>query len=175
MGSSLQSLSLGDEISTELVAVATEPLTNASQLPMGWALHKRSASVRFSQNVRQYLTQKFNIGRDTGRKQDPEQVAKDMRTACTIDGERMFDRAEWLSSIQIQGFFSRLCLKERSKIQQESDDATDVDDEDDDLIEASASDVDEECLREVRNTIMDEIGEGESKKTSLCCSAFLLL
>ena len=87
----------------------------------------------------------------------------------------MFDRAEWLSSIQIQGFFSRLCLEERSKIQQESDDATDVSDEDDDLIEASASDVDEECLREVRNTIMDEIGEGESKKTSLCCSAFLLL
>ncbi|CAH3124571.1 unnamed protein product [Pocillopora meandrina] len=82
-----QSLSLGNEISTELVVVATEPLINASQLPMGWALHKRSASVRFSQNVRQYLTQKFNIGRDTGRKQDPEQVAKDMRTACTIDGE----------------------------------------------------------------------------------------
>ena len=51
-----------------------------------------------------------------------------------------------------------MCLKERSKIQQESDDATDVDDEDDDLVEASASDVDEECLREARNTIMDEIG-----------------
>ena len=32
-----------------------------------------------------------------------------MRTACTIDGERMFDRTEWLSNIQIQGFFSRLC------------------------------------------------------------------
>ena len=90
-----QSLSLGGESSIELVAVATEPLTNASQLPMGWALHKRSVSVRFSQNVRQYLTQKFNIGRDTGRKQDPEQVAKDMRTACNIDGERMFDRTEW--------------------------------------------------------------------------------
>ena len=60
----------------------------------------------------------------------------------------MFDRTEWLSNIQIQGFFSRLCLKQRSKIQQELDDATDADDEDDHLIEASASDVDEECLRE---------------------------
>ena len=49
---------------------------------------------------------------------------------------------EWLSNIQIQGFFSTLCLKQRSKIQQESDDAIDADDEDDDLIEASASDVD---------------------------------
>ena len=67
----------------------------------------------------------------------------------------MFDRTEWLSNIQIQGFFSRLCLKQRSKIQQESDDATDADDH---LIEASASDVDEGCIREARNTVIDEIG-----------------
>ena len=69
----------------------------------------------------------------------------------------MFDRTEWLSNIQIQGFFSRLCLKQRSKLQQESDDVTDADDEDHHLMEASASDVDEECLREARNAIMDEI------------------
>ena len=68
----------------------------------------------------------------------------------------MFDRTEWLSNIQIQGLFSRLCLKQGSKIQQESDDATDADDEDDHLVEASVSDVDEECLREARNTVMDE-------------------
>ena len=91
------------------------------------------------------------------QKPNPEKVAKDMRTACTIDGERMFDRTEWLSNIQIQGFFSRLCLKQRSKLQQESDDATDADDEDHHLMEASASDVDEECLREARDAIMDEI------------------
>ena len=66
----------------------------------------------------------------------------------------MFDRTEWLSNIQIQDFFSRLCLKQRSEIQQESDDATDADDH---LIEASPSDVDEGCLREARNTVMDEI------------------
>ena len=35
-----------------------------------------------------------------------------------------------------------------------SDDVTDADDH---LIEASASDVDEGCLREARNTVMDEI------------------
>ena len=54
----------------------------------------------------------------------------------------MFDRTEWLSNMHIQGFFSRLCLKQRSKIQQESDYATDADDH---LIKASASDVDEKC------------------------------
>ena len=78
--------------------MATEPLTSASQLPMGWDLHKRGASVWLSQNVRQYLTQKFNIGRDTDRRQDLEQVAKDKRTACTVDGERMFDGTERLSN-----------------------------------------------------------------------------
>ena len=80
------------------------------------------------------LTRKFNIGRD--RKQDPNQVAKDMWIACTIDGERMFNRTEWLSNIQILGLFSRLRLKQRSKKQQESNDTTDSDDGDDDLMEA---------------------------------------
>ena len=70
-----------------------------------------------------------------------------MRTACTIDGERMFDRREWLSKIQIQGFFSRLCHKQRSKIQQKSNDAIDVDD---DLTEAYASD--EKSVTERRGT-----------------------
>ena len=60
----------------------------------------------------------------------------------------MFDRTEWLSNIQIQGLFSRLCLKQRSKIQQKYIQYIDADDEDDHLMEASASDVDEECLRE---------------------------
>ena len=92
------------------------------------------------------------------QKPNPEKVAKDIRTACTIDGETMFVRTEWLSNVQTQSFFSRLCLKQRSKIQQESDDVIDADDEDDHLIEASASDVDEECFREARNTVMDEIG-----------------
>ena len=70
----------------------------------------------------------------------------------------MLVRTEWLSNIQTQSFFSRLCLRQRSKIQQESDDVIDTDDEDDYLIEASAPDVDEECFREARNTVMDEIG-----------------
>ena len=69
---------------------------------MGWAFHKRGASVRLSQNVRQYLIQKFNIGRDISRRQDLEQVAKDMRTACTLDGERMFDGTEWLSNYRFK-------------------------------------------------------------------------
>ena len=40
----------------------------------------------------------------------------------------------------------------------ESENATDADNEDDHLIEASTSDVDEDYLREARNTVMDKIG-----------------
>ena len=55
-------MSLEGKSSTELVAVAIEPLTSASQLSMGWALQKRGARVQFSQNVRQYLIQKLISG-----------------------------------------------------------------------------------------------------------------
>ena len=79
-------------------------------------------------------------------------------------------RTEWLSNIQIQGFFSRLCLKQRSKLQQESDDATDADDEDHHLMEASASDVDEECLREARNAITTapDLSSCSNKTVGVC-------
>ena len=65
-----QTLTIVGESSTGEAAAVTEPKTSALRVQMGWALHKKSASVRFSQNVRQYLTQKFNIGQDTGTKQD---------------------------------------------------------------------------------------------------------
>ena len=48
----------------------------------------------------------------------------------------MFDRTERLSNIQILGLFSRLRIKKRSKTQQESNDTTDLDDGDDNLMEA---------------------------------------
>ena len=106
--------------------------TSASQLSMG-RLFIRGVQVSIFRKT-SGLTRKFNIGRN--RKQDQNQVAKDMRTACTIDGERMFNRTEWLSNIQILGLFSRLRVKQRSKIRQESNDTTDADDGDDDLMEA---------------------------------------
>lgn len=85
--------------------VTDQLLPRTSQLQMGWALHKKCGSARFSEKVRNYLTKRFNIGQETGRNEDPGQVAKDMKSAYTMDGERMFDRSEWLSKSQIQGFF----------------------------------------------------------------------
>ena len=57
--------------------------------------------------------EKFDIGQKTGRKEDPAQVAKDMRNARDTDGVRILSRMEWLSKLQIQAFFSQLFAKRK--------------------------------------------------------------
>ena len=49
----------------------------------------------------------------TGQKVSTEQVAKDMRNARTHDDQRRFGREEWLTKLQVQGFFSRLASSRR--------------------------------------------------------------
>jgi len=99
----------------------------------------------------------------TGKKEDPAQVAKDMRTASTVDGERMFERTEWLSRCQIQGFFSRLSasIKQGSQrwIELLSGGELDTDTEDDDdLAEEYAFQLDEGHLKETREVVMGKVG-----------------
>lgn len=40
-------------------------------------------------------------------------AAADMRTARNPDGSRMFERKDWLTKTQVQGFFSRLAAARR--------------------------------------------------------------
>ena len=51
----------------------------APENKMGWALSKFSSSSRFSTNVRNYLTVKFDIGEQTGCKFNSSDVEADMR------------------------------------------------------------------------------------------------
>ena len=79
-------------------------------------LHKpRGEAVRFTSVVKQYLTSKFDLGERTGNKADPGKVAADMRTARNLDGSRMFERKDWLTKSQVQGFFSRLAASRRKQ------------------------------------------------------------
>ena len=83
---------------------------------MGWALAKaRSGSSQFSVKVKDYLTKKFDIGEKTGQKVSVEQVAKDMRNAKTHDNQWLFGREDWLTKLQVQGFFSRLAYARRKQ------------------------------------------------------------
>ena len=93
---------------------------SCSDLQLGWALNKpRSQAVRFTEEVKQYLTQKFDLGERTGNKADPGKVAADMRTSRKPDGSRMFERKDWLTRSQVQGFFSRLAATRRRQGNQE--------------------------------------------------------
>ena len=102
------SLTLSEDDSTNVIErQGSEPFQ--SNLSEGWALHKPKGGVpRFSEKVRQYLTSKFEIGEQSGRKEDLRQVSQDMRKAKGENGERLFSREEWLTEAQIQGFFFRL-------------------------------------------------------------------
>ena len=52
-----------------------------SRLSIGWALNKgRTGGVRFSENVRRYLTTRFEMGERTGKKANPEEIEHQMRS-----------------------------------------------------------------------------------------------
>ena len=101
--------------------------------------------------------QKFNIGKETGRKEDPLRIAKNMRTVSKVNGSNIFDRTEWLSTGQIRGFFWRLSanVKQghqtwRERVENDAE-STDTE-EDEDLVEACNAD--KECLTETREAFL---------------------
>ena len=58
-------------------SLPTLPIT----LPMGWALKStQSRRTKFTDNQKQYLNAKFQVGERTGKKADPTEVSKAMRT-----------------------------------------------------------------------------------------------
>ena len=91
------------------VASAVEEVTSEGRdecRNMGWALQKpRGGGTRFTENVKIYLTRRFEDGEKTGRKADPTKVAVEMRKASYNEGTRKFSRSEWLTKTQVQGSF----------------------------------------------------------------------
>jgi len=126
---------------------------------MGWALHKpRGGQTRFSDKVRVYLQKKFEIGLDRSRKEEPSQVASDMRKARNADGTRMFDRTEWLSKLQIQRFFSRMSAKRKQSTLKEFS----IDEEDGEVDDCAAEEYacqdDEQLEKETSEAVVEAIG-----------------
>ncbi len=121
---------------------------------MGWALSKSSTSSRFSANVRNYLTAKFDIGEQTGCKFNSCDFEADMRKCRNENNERRFTREEWLTSNQIKSFFSRLAAARKKRREIGAEDERDVDptqDVDDSEVEF------EERVCQI-NDIVDQIG-----------------
>ena len=82
-------------------------------LPMGWALKTITKKARFTQKQNEFLKQQFEIGEQSGRKADPSEVSKLMRSARDELGTRRFQPEEVLTGQQITGFFSRLAAKKK--------------------------------------------------------------
>jgi len=100
-----QTISLSDTKTSYNVGEGELAISEGDLLEMGWTLHKsRSTQKRFSKKVSDYLQKKFEIGQQTGRKEDPAQVAGDMRRARNANVERMFTRTECLTKLQVQSF-----------------------------------------------------------------------
>lgn len=92
--------------------VRTSVEDDGSALPMGWAL-KSAGVTRKNLTVAQkkYLTGVFQEGERTGQKADPTSVSKAMRKAKQSDGSSIFGKSDYLTPLQIAGFFSRLSAK----------------------------------------------------------------
>ena len=61
----------------------------------------RAGSSRFSEKGKNYLTARFDLGEQTERKADPQQVSKDMLKTTDEQNNRLFDRKEWLTKSQV--------------------------------------------------------------------------
>ena len=83
--------------------------------PEGWALKTARKAYRFSSKQKSYLQAKFKVGQTTGRKLDPEMVAREMRRARGVDGVRQFQQSEFLTASQVTSFFSRQSVLVRQR------------------------------------------------------------
>ena len=64
--------------------------------------------MRFNETQKQFLTEKFKIGEETGNKEDPANFCREMRLKKDMHGLKVFSKEE-----QITTFFSRLASKTR--------------------------------------------------------------
>ena len=85
----------------------------SSPLKKGWALKTIKKRARFSDKQRQYLTEQFQKGEESGRKCDPQEVSKSMGLERDQGGVRIFHPDEVLTAQQITSFFGRLAAKKQ--------------------------------------------------------------
>ena len=95
---------------------------DGSVLPMGWAL--KSAGVQRKNLTvvqKNYLTKVFQVGERTGQKAFPTSVSKVMRRGKHREGSNILDKSDYLTPLQIAGFFSRLSAKKTYSVEQSSE------------------------------------------------------
>lgn len=82
-------------------------------LSMGWAFKVKKKKTVFSTKQKNYMVEKFNIGKHGGCKVDPFTAAEDMQN------DEKFQKDDFLTGQQIASFFSRLAQQNRKMDQQD--------------------------------------------------------
>ena len=101
--------------STSAAATSDQPDSqNVPSTEEGWALKNVRNVVNFSENVRNYLREVFLLGEETGHKASPGDVAMRMKGLRDISGKKRFQKKEWLTTLQISRYFSRLSTLNKS-------------------------------------------------------------
>ena len=114
----------------------TESPSVAADSPLldgGWALKKAKKSARFSERVRSFfLLDAFLQGEQTGVKANPADIASKIKSLISTNGNKLFSKEEWLSTLQVARYFSRLSalnkrvvLKQNVSTSQEEEDDLD--------------------------------------------------
>ena len=113
----------GQTSKQQSLPVCGAPVTNrASDIcQMGWALKSSPRKVRFTQEQKNFLDLKYNLGEQTGKKSSGEDVARQMRRARGQDGKRLFAVDDFLTAQQITSYFSRMAAKRKNVTEAEVD------------------------------------------------------
>ena len=100
----------------------TESPSVAADSPLlgeGWALKKAKKSARFSERVRSFLQGTFFQGEQTGVMANPADIASKMKSLRSANGNKLFSKEEWISTLQVARYFSRLsALNKRGVLKQ---------------------------------------------------------
>ena len=117
-------------------SVTESPSVSADSpsLEEGWALKKAKKSTRFSERARSFLQDTFFQGEQTGVKANPADIASKMRSLRTENGIKLFTKEEWLSTLQVARYFSRLSALNKRGILQRNVSASQEEEEDLDYV-----------------------------------------
>ena len=86
-----------------------------SRLADGWLQKLRGGGTRFSEKVKSYLTARFDVDTQTGRKPDLSEVATDMRTTRNTGSSRTFQRRMAYKGTSSIILFQTVCNQQEKK------------------------------------------------------------
>ena len=130
-----------EPISLRSATLECSRISASSTLNQGWALRIKNQRSNFTRDQKTYLVDKYDIGKRTGRKEDPFEVAKEMRSAMK-SGVRRFSKNKFMSDQQVASFFSRLTQNDKKWVSDDNHNAS----------------VEEQVLTDLKLEIMATIG-----------------